>query len=190
MLKPTNKYLEQNIPQMISFLDTEVDLQPWERWSGHRYISENEVEIELFSLMRDMLGCASVPGLFGRGLLEKYPRLLQDVYEMDMGMMYFLIGLPAWTPWPDVFKAHMARRRLWEAMDDQQRALDKLADGEEIDYSWGDLEDVSDFIKDRHKVFKGLFVHFVGYKTCELTMQDNGFKIKERGDLSVSGYSL
>jgi hypothetical protein len=154
MLKPTIRYLEENIPQMITFIDTEIDLQPWERLSNTKYISDDEVEINLMFLMRDLLGHASVPAMFGRGLLDKYPTLLHDVYDMDEGMIFFLMGLPPWIPWPGVFKAHMARRRLWHALDDHQRALDALADGEDVDYSWGDLDDVSEFIMKRHELFK------------------------------------
>ncbi len=48
--------LEINIPQMISFIDTEIDLQPWERAANAIYISDTETEINLMSLMRDMMG--------------------------------------------------------------------------------------------------------------------------------------
>jgi hypothetical protein len=30
LLKPTIRNLEENIPQMISFTDSEIDQQPWE----------------------------------------------------------------------------------------------------------------------------------------------------------------
>jgi hypothetical protein len=48
--------LEINIPQMITFIDTEIDLQPWERAANATYISDSETEIDLMSLMRDMMG--------------------------------------------------------------------------------------------------------------------------------------
>ena len=155
---------------MISFIDTEIDLQPWEKHSNTQYVSESEVEIDLMSLLRDMLGHASIPGMFGQGLLEKYPTLLHDLYDMDEGMMFFLLGLPAWTPWPGVFKAHMARRRLWQALDDQQRSLDLLADGEDVDYSWGEMDDVSEFILRRHEVFKSEFLAIVFSRRIYLPM--------------------
>src|SRR4051812_8817705 len=94
VLAPTIRYMEQNIPKMVTFMDSQIDLQQWERGSNHKYVSENEVEVDLLVLVRDMLGHASVPALFGRGLLEKYPELLHDVFKMDEGMMFFLMGLP------------------------------------------------------------------------------------------------
>lgn len=103
-----------------------------------------------------MLGYASIPVVFGRGLLEKYPFLLQDVQTMDDGMIFFLLGLPAVTPWSGVFTAHMARRRVWEAMDGQQKVLDRLARGDnDDDEEWGDLEDASELVLERNRLWRG-----------------------------------
>jgi hypothetical protein len=150
------EFLTTNIPQMVSFVDTEVDLQPWERSAKAVYVSPDEVEVDLLVLIRDMLSHASISAMFGKGLLEKYPNLIEDVFTMDQGITFFLLGLPPLTPWPGVFKAHMARRRLWEALDEQQRQLDKKATGEETDYSWGDLDDVSMLIQERHRLYRGM----------------------------------
>lgn len=149
------KDLQQNIPQMISFMDTEIDLQPWEKIANVKYISATTVEANLMALVRSLLGHASTSAMFGRGLLDKYPELLNDLDIMDGAMNLFLIGLPAWFPWPGVMQAHLARRRVWRALDDQQRALDALAKGGDVDYSWGDLDDVSGMIMERHKVWIG-----------------------------------
>lgn len=89
MLKPTMRNLEDNIPQMISFMDSEIDQQPWERFAKATYISDSETELNFCALMRDMMGSASVPGLFGRALMDKYPDLLHDVYDMDAGLYFF-----------------------------------------------------------------------------------------------------
>ena len=116
MLKRTVRGFETNIPQMISFTESEVDQQLWERFAKASYISDSETELNLSALMRDMLGSASVPALFGKALFEKYPDLLHDVYDLDAGLYFFLMGLPAYTPWPGVMKAHMARSRIWAAL--------------------------------------------------------------------------
>lgn len=123
MLKGTIRGLETNIPQMISFMESEIDQQPWERFAKATYISDLETEVGLMALMRDMLGNASVPGLFGSAIMDKYPDLLHDVYDMDAGLYFFLMGLPAWTPYPGVLKAHIARKRLWKAMGASSRLL-------------------------------------------------------------------
>jgi hypothetical protein len=149
------KNLEHNIPEMISFLDGDIDLQPWERRADATFISKTETEINLMSLVRDMMGNASVPALFGRALFEKYPDILYDIYDMDKGMYFFLMGLPSWFPWPGVMKAHLARLRVWQCMDDHQRVMDATALGQPVDSSWGDLDDVSDLILKRNELYRG-----------------------------------
>ena len=79
------------------------------------------------------MGHAALPSFFGRALLEKYPTLLHDVYDMDSGLKYLITGLPPWTPWPPVNKAYQARQRVWRAVDDLQSALDASADGKSYD---------------------------------------------------------
>lgn len=154
VLNRINHLIEQTIPQMISFVDTEIDLQPWERFAKAMFISPTETEINLSAMVRDLIGHTSVPAMFGSALMEKYPDLLHDTYNFDEGMNYLLAGLPQWTPWPPVFMAHMARNKLWEALDDQQRALDALAEGKPVDYSWGELDDVSEFILKRNEIYR------------------------------------
>ncbi|TVY49533.1 25-hydroxycholesterol 7-alpha-hydroxylase [Lachnellula occidentalis] len=168
VLKRSNSLLEQTIPQMISFVDSEIDLQPWERYASARYISNNETEIYLCAMMRDVMGHTSVSAMFGSALMEAYPDLLHDTYSFDKGMYYLLAGLPWFTPWPPAIMAHMARSNLWAALDDQQRALDALAEGKPVGYSWGQLDDVSEFIMKRNEVYR-----------------KHNFEIKERGELSV-----
>lgn len=83
---------------------------------------------------------------------------------MDEGMEYFLAGWPAVMPWKGVFGKHWGRRRVWEAVDGFQRGLDRFVkdedgegDGGEEDYGWGDLGDVSEFVLERNRLWKGLF---------------------------------
>ncbi|SZF04291.1 unnamed protein product [Blumeria hordei] len=165
--------LEQNIPQMVSFLETSIDLQPWERCANASLISPNQSEMSLMPLIHMMMGYASVSAIFGSEILERYPDLIETLDEMDKGIQYFLWGLPAWLPWPGVMKSHIARYKLWKYMDDYEIALDNILSCKPNECSWGDLEDVSDFIKARHKFLK-----------------ENGFNIKERADIGILWASI
>ncbi|TVY33867.1 25-hydroxycholesterol 7-alpha-hydroxylase [Lachnellula subtilissima] len=188
VLKQSNRLLEQTIPQMISFVDSEVDLQPWERIAKARYISKNETEINLCGMMRDIMGYTSVSAMFGSALMDKYPDLLHDTYRFDEGMYYLLAGLPRYTPWPPAFMAHMARNNLWAALDDQQRALDALAEGKPVNYSWGELDDVSEFIMKRNEVYRSKILQARLHRALlsdAYHPSENNFEIKERGELSV-----
>lgn len=154
MTKRISKLLEQNIPQMVTFLETSVDLQPWERCANATLISPQESEMSLMPLMHMMMGHAAVSALFGSEILERYPDLIQILDEMDKGMHYFLWGLPAWFPWPGVMKSHIARYKLWQYLDDYEQALDNKLSSKPNESLWGDLEDVSDFIMARHRILK------------------------------------
>lgn len=154
MLNGTIRNLEGLIPQMVSFLDSEIDQHPWEKWANAEYISNNEMEVDLMALIRDILGHASVPSLFGRAFLDNNPHVLHDVYEMDRGMLYFIMGLPWFTPWPAVARAHFSRSQVLHCLTKFHEALDASIDGKHVDSSWGDLDDVSDFIMKRHEMFR------------------------------------
>jgi hypothetical protein len=147
--------LEQGIPQMISFVDGDVDQHSWERSANASYISDSETEIDLLNLIQGILSTASTPTIFGSGLLEKYPNLIHDLHDMEAGMPYFMMGFPAWTPSPSIGRAYLARQRVLWAMDSFQEALDALVDDKPVDLSWGDLDDVSEFIMKRHAIYKG-----------------------------------
>jgi hypothetical protein len=190
LIKSTMRNLEENIPQMISFTDSDIDQQPWERSAEASYISNSEMEINLMVLVRDMLGTASIPAVFGRGLIEKYPSILHDIHDMDDGKWYFMMGIPSWTPWPPITRAYLARRRVWQGLDGLQEALDATVDGKNVDSSWGDLDDVSKFIMKRHALYKGNilspFKLLLGQTLIYLAYLENGFGITERSDISVS----
>ncbi|KAK6606964.1 hypothetical protein H4I95_04613 [Botrytis cinerea] len=168
MLDKTLRNLEGLIPQMVSFMDSEIDQHPWEKWANAEYISNNEMEVDLMALVRDILGHASVPSLFGREFLDNNPHVLHDIYEMDRGMMYFIMGLPWFTPWPAVARAYYSRSQIQQSMTKFQEALDATVDGKQVDSSYGDLDDVSEFILKRHELFR-----------------KHGLKPDERGDISV-----
>ncbi|PBP17431.1 cytochrome P450 [Diplocarpon rosae] len=151
ILKALVKNLEQNIPQMISFIETPIDLQPWEQYAEARFISSSETEINLTSLVRDMMGHAALPSIFGNALIEKNPSILHDVRNMDAGRNYLLRKLPPWVPWPAVARAHMARFKVWQSLDDHQRAIDVTAAEEAVEPSGDDLGDVSMFVMKRNE---------------------------------------
>lgn len=165
--------------------------------SGTRLMASSRRDGELLLILslrvhanfNAVLGHSSVPAFFGRALLDKYPTLLHDVYDLDKGMYFFLAGLPAWTPWPTAARAHTARFRLWQALDDHQRALDASAEGNSVDPSWGDLDDVSELVLKRNKLFRGTATNstFQAQQSTNSTpfTIEAGFDVKERADLPV-----
>ncbi|PVH85401.1 hypothetical protein DL98DRAFT_557695 [Cadophora sp. DSE1049] len=172
LLNTITQNLERNIPQMISFINNSIDLQPWEQHAQAHFISSSETELSLHSLIRDMTGHALVPAIFGHTLLEKYPDIVHDLYDIDAGRNYLLKKLPPWTPWPGVVQAHMARFKVLQSLDEHQKAIDATVKGMGADASWGDLEDMSELVVKRNAVYR-----------------EHGFRLKERADITIL-YSL
>lgn len=150
--------IEQSVPDMFSFMEGEVDHHPWERWAHASWVNEHEEDIDLCAVVRDVMGMISVPALFGRAFMENYPEIIRDVYDFDSGLTYFLLGLPWWTPWPSVMKAHLARWRVQDYMKEFSKALDDTLDGKRVDSKWDDLDDVSEFIRKRQELFRSKFI--------------------------------
>lgn len=167
ILDPTIRGLEVNIPSMITFTDSPIDQQPWEQ-SGFVDLvpsspsSEPVVEANLMGLMRDMMGHVSVPALFGRAFLENFPDVLQNLYAMDLGLNWFLMGVPRWLPIPPATRAHIARKKLLDSIAAFHVALDKALDGRG-DAMWGDMDDVSETLLKRHDLFVRKFPEHLAF---------------------------
>lgn len=196
ILKAIVHNLGENIPQMITFISTPIDLQPWEQFAQAQFISSSTTELNLTSLLRDMLGHASVPAIFGHALMEKYPGILHDMYDMDAGRSYLLRKLPPWIPWPGIVQAHMARFKVWQCLDEQQKVLDAMVKGEAVESAWGYLENVSMLVLERNAIYRGTQpthppASFVGYSIAEHDIStEHDIDIKERADITVSPFPL
>lgn len=155
LVNATIANLETLIPSMITFAESPVDLQSWERWANASFSTTTSTDVDLMALMRDVLGHASIPALYGHALLDNHPHLLHDVYEFDRGMMYLMTGLPKYTPWLPVIRAHLARAQAKEAMLAFSKALDARDAGKDEYDGWGDMKDVSDYIDKRNQIMRG-----------------------------------
>lgn len=169
--------MERAIPSMISFTDNPIDQQPWERAADVSiYPSElPEVYLNLSKLMRHLLGEVSIPALMGDRFLEKYPNTLENMFTMDDAFMYLGAGVSRYFPVPKVIRAYMARRELQRSMADFDAALEMALDGMAPNsdtsshiWDWGEMDDVSDLIVERSKIYK-----------------KHGFAIEDRCDLSL-----
>lgn len=176
--------LQTNIPQMISFMDSPIDQQPWEKSGNAVSISPSETEISLLPMVRDVLSHASVPALMGQAFMDNNPFILEDLYEMDRGLPWLLSGLPGWLPFPPLVKAHIARNRVQDAMNRFHRALDKTVDGESVEAAWANMEDVCDLMMKRHQIYRGWYSRpDTRIPTNEVA--EHEFKPEERADITV-----
>ncbi|KAH0541535.1 hypothetical protein FGG08_004010 [Glutinoglossum americanum] len=162
MLAVTIDAFEESIPNLVSFASSPAGQSPWERvsnanvWRGSKETGEPDVAMEtsLFPLLRNFLGHLATPSIMGQDFMNNYPEVLQDVWNLDYGLMYLIAGLPLWLPIPTLRRAARARERLNRQITELHRAMDIAEDGGDPGKEWRDLRDVGLVIKERHRVWR------------------------------------
>jgi hypothetical protein len=166
---PNNRHrLQVNIPSMITFLDSPIDQSRWENEAHAVLISDTEVEVDLMALTNELLGHSSIPAVFGRAFLEKFPNIIHQMFGMDKGFISFMMGIPRWAPLPAVTRAHIDRENVRRSITEFWHALDAVEDGIDPGYEWDEMEDVSAMIKKRQAIYRA-----------------NGFKPRDRCEIAV-----
>lgn len=159
ILRATVQDLQSHAPNLVSFSDSIVDQNPWERAAGPIIHTgditgdASTVEVSLFALIRTFVGSIALPSLVGKEFLENFPHILEDIHDLEEGFKYLVLGLPRWVPIPSLTKAHIARRRLLDAIDSLHGALDQAAADNEPNKPWRDLSDVGAIVKGMHAVW-------------------------------------
>lgn len=154
--------MQENVPNLVSFASGIVDQSFWERSGFPTGISEasapngrtNAVEVNLFSLVRNFVGYITVSSLMGSELMHLYPGVLEDIWNLNNGFKYLLLGVPRWVPIPPLNRARTARFNLLIGMKDFYQALDRSATGSEPDLPWRDVSDVSELMKGMNSIWQ------------------------------------
>ncbi|MCJ1260215.1 hypothetical protein MMC22_000074 [Lobaria immixta] len=162
LLSSALKSMQEHVPNLVSFASSIVDQSFWERSGFPTDISEasvsngtpNAVEVNLFSLVRNFVGYITVSTLMGSDLMELYPRVLEDIWDLNNGFKYLLLGVPRWIPIPSLTRAHIARFNLLIGMKAFHQAIDRLATGSELDLPWRDVSDVSELMKETSSIWR------------------------------------
>lgn len=82
-----------------------------------------EVEIQLFSWTRLLLGGASTDAFLGSAVLLKNPKLLEWLFEYERDQKTFLLGLPRWV----MNRAHNTRDKIIEALAEFVNSKERLS---------------------------------------------------------------
>lgn len=154
--------LQENVPELVSFNESIVDQNVWERTANPRVLPQqgglgapsSVADVNLFELIRNFVGHIMIPSLVGTDLMAIYPSILDDLWDLEGGSKYLALGLPRWFPIPVLSKANIARWRLLNQIDSFHRVLDGASIGEEPEQPWTDLGDVSEIMKFRNAVWQ------------------------------------
>lgn len=157
MIMDTVEQLEERIPDMVSFTANVVDQNVWERTANMKIGSDSAgkyAEASLFQMLRHFIGQVSSKTLMGETFIRNYPGFLQDVFDLDDGFKWLLMGLPRYVPIPTLTRAHIARRRLHQNIAALYHNLDLEEAGEKQDPEWRHLEDVSKLLRGRNGILR------------------------------------
>lgn len=73
---------------------------------------------------------------------------------MDRGFLYLSTGLPRWFPFPPLTTAHIARRRMHNALRAFSKAMEAERNNSDPGSDWHSLDDVSALINARTEVYR------------------------------------
>jgi hypothetical protein len=157
-MKETVRRIEESTPDLVSFSQSIVDQNPWERAANAVVVDGDQssaaVEASLFPLIRNFVGYIATPALMGSAFMEYYPTVCQDLWDFDRAFMLLALGLPRWVPIPRLSKAYAARQRLVNGVAEFHRALAATAEGKDPGFHWRDMGDVSETMRGRAKAFR------------------------------------
>ena len=154
--------IQEQVPNLVSFSESPVDQNFWERTAFPIVQADGSapaVQVSLYALIRNFVGHIGVSVFMGSEFAEINPTALEDLWDLDHGLTYLALGLPRWLPIPSLTKAHIARRRLGDAIDLFHRALDKTAAGDEPDQPWRDVSDASRLMRERSAAWREYGTH-------------------------------
>lgn len=156
--KNITKLLQRNIPSLVSFSRSPVDMTPWERESHVAVPEESQsvCEANLFALVRNFVGHNLTNLLMGEAFMENFPSFLGDLWTLDSNFVPLFIGAPRWVPTPGVSAGHAARDRLLHVMSIFYRAFTAWDDGIDPGIELRELDDVSELVKQRMRTFRKL----------------------------------
>ena len=153
MMQTTLRGIQEHAPSLVSFSDSVVDQNLWER-TAYPATRGSAVEISLSTLIRNFIGHVSLPSLVGSEFLEIYPTTLDDLWHLDGGFKWLALGVPRWLGIPALTRAHIGRRRLLDAVRSFHQALDCVEDDDPPNRPWRDPSDAGRILKERRWAYR------------------------------------
>lgn len=173
IVSQTARKTESSIADLVTGNSSPVDQMLWERDSDIVHTKnkggEKIVEASLLPLIRDFAAHTAIPTFMGSDFLANFPDFFDDIWKLDRGFSLLAAGLPRWLPIPSLTRAHIARRRMLDRIDNFHAAMEKQADGKDPGPDWTNLDDVGALVKARVRVYR-----------------DVGFSIQSRSAIELS----
>jgi hypothetical protein len=145
----TVELVQKRTPQMLSHSSISSQQPQWQRVAKSA-ICGDETEVDLFPLVMNFVADIAGTALMGKDFLNNNPGIFQDLLTFDSGFNAFLTGVPT----PTLTTAKGARSRLKAAFNEWNHALGATFKGEDPEFKWRDLSDVSETMRIRTKTLQ------------------------------------
>ena len=146
--------IQLHAPSLLSFAERPIDQYPWEQNANPVLHNDSLVEISLFELISRFVGYVSLPTIVGTEFLENHPTTVEDLWDLDGGFKWLRWGVSRLWGIPSLTRAHIARRRLLAALQSFHKAMDAVIVGDEAKQPWREIQDVSEVMESRCRVWR------------------------------------
>lgn len=145
----TIELVEERTPEMLSLSPTPNHHPQWQQ-VAHSALGGDHVEVDLFPLVMNFVAEIAGTALMGKAFLENNAGIFQDLLTFDSGFNAFLTGVPT----PTLATAKGARSRLNQAFKEWNHALGTVLKGDDPEFKWRDMSDVSETMRIRTKALQ------------------------------------
>ena len=174
MVAQTTQRMKGRVVDLVTFATSPVDQMLWERTSMVKVKvdakGEQVVETSLLPLIRDFCAHVANPTIMGSNFLTNFPDVFDELWTFDRGFLYLGAGLPRWFPILKLTRAHIARKKLLEAVYAFHNALEKETLGKDPGADWNDLDDVSPLVRARTEAYRKHNFSISARAACEVAL--------------------
>lgn len=161
--------------ELVSFNSYPTDQSDWERLADAEAIEndagkESIMEADWFGLIKNFVARAATGSIFGTDFVENFPDIWPHFWAFDQGILPMALGVPIWAPLPAAQRARIALRRLLVFFREYHDALEKDMNGEEPGVRWQDIQNVSQLVRSRAKIFHSHGLSIDARAACDIAL--------------------
>jgi hypothetical protein len=127
-------------------------MELWEQAGKVKYNPDGTFEADLYQLIVHYMGQIVIDMLWGKALIKNHPNVQFDMWDFDEGVHHLVAPLIS-NITSAGRKAIACRERLTVAMKEWHEAVADKQAGRKVDEKWGELDDISQIMQDRVKVW-------------------------------------
>jgi hypothetical protein len=127
------------------------EMELWEQPAQVRFCEDGTFDANLYTLIVHFVGQITIDMLWGKALIKNHPGLQTDMWDFDAGVHHLVTKMLRLSP--SGRRALSARDRLTASMQEWHDAVALKQAGGQPDAKWGDLDDISQIMQHRAKLW-------------------------------------